>query len=342
MKRIFIPYLLLTLLFACKTDVDTNAPWKETAVIYGLIDAKLPYQTFKISKTYQNGSGNALDYAKIADSIYYKPDQLDIQLLELDSLGQATLRTIGVKAIELNSKSDGIFVAPYQILYQTDSFSVKKSSWYKLVVKNKTSGYTAEATTKVVNDFCVISPTPLPSFFDYCTDSLIPLAPVQIENRFGLRWRGSANAEAYKIKMGLHYKEIIKTRTDTAYKYIETVVNNSYVPSDNRDRTETIEGDVFFNMLKTNINTASDSPDLLRYVNGIQFTIYASGKELKTYIDVNNSSFSAVTQVQPFYTNIVNGAGIFSSRISKTKRAPLSKTTVQAIMLELPELKFAE
>src|ERR1022692_5127436 len=57
-------------LFSCKNTLDINAPWKETTVVYGLLDPNAPIQYIKINKAFL-GNGNEMAYAKIADSINY-------------------------------------------------------------------------------------------------------------------------------------------------------------------------------------------------------------------------------------------------------------------------------
>ncbi|HTL81129.1 MAG TPA: hypothetical protein VL651_05470, partial [Bacteroidia bacterium] len=52
---------------------------------------------------------------------------------------------------------------------------------------------------------------------------------------------------------------------------------------------------------------------------------------LDTYMNLNGPSTSLV-QEKPFYTNIVNGYGVFSSRVAKTKTnlilTPLTQDTL--------------
>jgi hypothetical protein len=72
MKRFFLFLSLATLtLIGCETDVDLNAPYDSTTIVYGLLDPVQDTQWIKINKTFL-GEGNNLDYALIRDSSEYK------------------------------------------------------------------------------------------------------------------------------------------------------------------------------------------------------------------------------------------------------------------------------
>ena len=48
----FLLVIFLGILFSCETDFDVNAPWQETAVIYGLLDQTLDTQRIIIYKSF--------------------------------------------------------------------------------------------------------------------------------------------------------------------------------------------------------------------------------------------------------------------------------------------------
>ena len=57
-------------LFSCKNTLEVNAPWKETTVVYGLLNVHDTVQYIKINKAFL-GNGNEMSFAKVADSINY-------------------------------------------------------------------------------------------------------------------------------------------------------------------------------------------------------------------------------------------------------------------------------
>ncbi|HML85282.1 MAG TPA: hypothetical protein PKE52_08995, partial [Bacteroidales bacterium] len=82
---------LAFLLSSCKTDFDLNAEWKDITIVYGVLDPGKSVQQVRINKAFL-GEGNALEYAKIADSIHY--DTAVIKAVIEEYVNNALTRTI--------------------------------------------------------------------------------------------------------------------------------------------------------------------------------------------------------------------------------------------------------
>jgi hypothetical protein len=80
-KIAFAIFFLFILGFSCKTDFDLNEKWKETPVVFGLLDKGDSVHYVKISKAFL-GEGNAITMAGIYDSLYYKPSDLVVYISE--------------------------------------------------------------------------------------------------------------------------------------------------------------------------------------------------------------------------------------------------------------------
>ena len=72
MKSKFATLILATsiLFSACSTDFEVIGDWKETMVVYGLLDQAQDTQYIKINKAFL-GEGNAFEYAMIKDSTQF-------------------------------------------------------------------------------------------------------------------------------------------------------------------------------------------------------------------------------------------------------------------------------
>ena len=93
MKKIFILLSIFVFLFiSCETDFDVNAEWKETTVVYGLLDASADTQYIKINKAYL-GEGDAMMMAQYSDSINFNPNDLEVKLHKLGDTLPITLVT---------------------------------------------------------------------------------------------------------------------------------------------------------------------------------------------------------------------------------------------------------
>ncbi len=111
MKKInYLAITLLVVISACSTDLSVIGEYKETMVIYGLLDQSQPKQYIKINKAFL-GEGSALAYAQIKDSAQYV-NSLNVVLkrikngVELSSYTLSPDNTI--------SKAPGTFYAPDQ------------------------------------------------------------------------------------------------------------------------------------------------------------------------------------------------------------------------------------
>ena len=62
---------------SCKEDIELVGSYKETAVIYALLDQSESIHFLKINRAFI-GPGNALEIAKIPDSSYFKNFQINM------------------------------------------------------------------------------------------------------------------------------------------------------------------------------------------------------------------------------------------------------------------------
>ena len=72
--------LLLSVLFcmtSCEVEFNPNEDWKSVTVIYGVLDQDSDTTFLRIQKGFL-GSGNYIEFAKERDSIYYKPEEIDV------------------------------------------------------------------------------------------------------------------------------------------------------------------------------------------------------------------------------------------------------------------------
>ena len=69
MMKLIFALATLTLLFSCSEKIDLIGDFKETAVVYGLLDHSDSMHYVKITRAFI-GPGNALELAQIEDSSY--------------------------------------------------------------------------------------------------------------------------------------------------------------------------------------------------------------------------------------------------------------------------------
>ena len=76
----FFTCLMAFSLLSCSKDFNSNAPYRDATIVYGIINADEDVQYVKIYKGFLT-DGNAYDAAQIYDSLYYF-DKITVELEE--------------------------------------------------------------------------------------------------------------------------------------------------------------------------------------------------------------------------------------------------------------------
>jgi hypothetical protein len=298
--RLYIVLLIFstTAFFSCKTDFPVNAPYKEVNVVYGLLELHNPVQIIKISKIYQNGNGvTAYQAAQQIDSLYQK-DSLKVSLTD----NNTGIQTALIKYLD-NHKEPGTFAYPIQYLYKTPAgFSLLASHAYLLSIYNPKTNVTSTASTFIVGD--VVSDRP---------NSTSPINfPNTGSGAYPIAFIPGPNTASYDLNLKISVREYKKSdssliRTDT----LEWTILKNYNVTPGTQVFYSILGRDFYNYLAA---TLTVDKNVYRKLDSLDFDFIGAGQELTNYISVNKPSIGIV-QKKPDYTNLSNGAGIFSSRL---------------------------
>lgn len=306
MKK-FLGFSAVVFLFSmCSTELDLLDDWKETTVVYGLLDQTEPVQYIRIQKAFL-GPDNAYDMAQQYDSINYI-NQLNVRIERMNSSGVESFVTLSPDTVY--NKEPGDFYAPMYVIYscpQTGTW-FNTSYTYRLVVNNASTGNEASATTTIVEDFDITAP-------NFTT---IGMASNNPNYKAEIKWEAAGNAVLYQVVMVFHYHEKdinnVITSHATGGWVIGEVRNNT---SSLNEESIKFDPDGFYRFVNNSV--PDDNNVVERDVDSLQFFVYACGEELDNYMQINGPS-SSIAQERPSYTNINNGLGVFSSR-TKTSRS---------------------
>ena len=315
----FLLVIFLGILFSCETDFDVNAPWQETAVIYGLLDQTLDTQRIIIYKSFL-GKESGYVMAQETDSFYYDENDLEVFLFGLDDESDT------IQKIELsyqltnnrfNSGFDTIFSTDYSVEYITTE-NLSQDLTYHLYVHNVNSGYEATSSTNLIEPLDIN-----PGFSDE-----IKFFKNNEYRTHKLKWTSSTFGKIYKPFMRVYYYEKNVLTENVSRKFIELSFPQIY--SQNINGNESMEigitGENFYYFIK---NSIEENLDVLRinakdledgfaeydyWQGGIDFRFLVGGEAIAQYIEINNLP-SVIFQDPPSYSNIINGKGIFSSRL---------------------------
>ena len=303
-------FLCSVLATSCDNEVDINADWKETIIVYGLLDANDSVQYIKINKAFLNEKQSAYQVAQIADSLYL--DSVYASLTDLTSGEVITLNRVNKLP-----KDSGIFNNDVNYLWQT-SRKLVEGREYEINVRNPKSGISVNARTKTVSTANIRAPfTSKKSVFSLGTDYITAMCSPGL------------NSKAYDIKFTVEYEEI--NTHDTSVKETKTAVWNmvSNFQVSSGDLIRKIEKTAFLQFLG---NTIKANPNYLHRIKSVGAIFYGGNQDLVDYISVNEPSIGIV-QKQSEYSNVVGGLGLFASRcrqeISGIKFDPASIKTLQ-------------
>lgn len=319
----------------CSNEVEVIGEWKEIPIIYGLVNLLEDSVTYiRVEKAFLPPNTSAYEVAKIADSLYYPAQDIDVLLYEndvvVDTLEQVDLNQLGIV------KDTGTFASNVNYAYRTffnfmKSYDVNYN--YRIEVHNKVTGNTFAASTKSINwdgNFEITVPSVnLPiDFYTYNVS--------QQRDEFksiSVNWREAEDAGIYDMRLLVHYAEfevdvnqtgepeIAGTRECKTLEWLHTLnfLSIDEPSADGIFRRE-VEGDKFFEHLAERLSSLSGT-NRRRCFTGIDVVVDAAGEDFAEYIKAQNANESLIGGLYPIdpYTNVENGFGIFSTRIRRSK-----------------------
>ena len=323
MKQIKHILLLLVVFIvnSCKTDLNLLAPYKESVAVYALLNQYDSVQYIRVNRVFL-GAQNANTTAQIKDSVYFKPGEATVYI-EKYMNGYLKQKINFIETYE-KPLAPGAFNSD-QLIYRSNqklkSDSETGDIEYRLTVKNNTTGKIYTAKTKLIQDltasiackeldfYCFLN-TPNVSI----TSSMINTTPAAIPKTF-IKYGAPVNARICSFALRFFYSDSLFDGTK-AQHYID--MNFGERKTKGLGGSDVMEftffGDEFYKTVAKNIH---DDPSVMnRMADSINFFIIAGGEELNLYNEINGTS-GAFGQEKPYYSNISDGLGIFSSRYIK-------------------------
>lgn len=302
LKRGIVHYSVFVLLLigfaSCSNELDSTATWKETLVVYCLLDAKADTQFVRVSKAFLNEKTGALQIAQIADSLY--PDTVIVTIKNLNTGKISRLSKFNAP------KQPGIFNNsrhPLYIMVKQNGDSIAVRNNYAIEVINPKTGFRVWSETNIVEPAKISSPFRNSNAVFTFNFNLI------VFNFYtGLNSAGSDG------KFIVNYTEMSKI--DTNQKVNKTIIwdlfTSQYVnPGKSIVIAQTQKSMFYFMQAKMGIDNSK-----LRRINSVGCALYTGNQQVMDYISINEPSLGIV-QKQAEYTNINGGYGLFGSRCAQ-------------------------
>ena len=326
MKSIFkftFLVVFISFFYSCSEKVNLVGDFKETAVVYGLLDHSDSIHFIKITRAFI-GPGNALELAKIPDSSYF--NQVEATVSEFVD-GNLTRTWILEDTLVENKDTTGAFYGPEQKVYyfKTLPTTVSSSGLNGVIQTSPNPQLTSlnpDATYKfkaIINggEFEVTGETELVKGITTTTSS--QNFTFKFANNpgeyvpTGVAVSNSGNSFVVNTQLDIAFNEhrgsdITEKRFNWQLGEVSTLPGTA--------KTFSAVGKTFYDLVKTNVS--NDPTITKRTFNGIYVTVTGGAEELYNYMVVNQPS-STLAHSKPSYTNLTvsNGkrvVGIFSSR----------------------------
>jgi hypothetical protein len=311
-----------TLMAGCSTDLDINAPYKETTVVYALFNQREDTHFVKINKAYL-GEGDALAFAQIRDSSEYTAE--DIEYAQVVQIYEGNeLNTFDLQPITVNNREPGTFYSPAQTLYffkgiqQQISGSTNptpvyldQNSSYELRLKVK--GNELRASTVISNDFSI-----RPNDQDTATTSnrinFMALGGGGYAT-YELNWTSRVNCKRFQVSWRFRYDEVRGDDTTSrsfTQEWGTRIVSNS---ANSQELDLILPGEAFYRTVRDRV--PSDPSVTSRIFRGVDFLFTVADDEFNTFLSLQEP-ISGIVEERPTYSNIEGGVGLFASRYNKT------------------------
>ena len=322
MMKYIIALVTFAILYSCNEKIDLIGDFKETAVVYGLLDHSDSMHYVKITRAFI-GPGNALEIAQIEDSSYF--DAVDATIEEIQ--GGSVLRTWTLKDTLIENKdTNGVFYAPFQKVYYFKTLpttisssgafgtiqtspnemmsSLNPDNQYRLKAVINSGEFEVTGTTSLVNGLTTTASSQNFTFKFAEDPAKYRSTSVTISN--------TGNSHVVNAELGIRIAEYIAT--DASVKTIGWRIGESDVLP-NTSKTFSANGITFYNLVNSNVT--DDALIDERNFLGFEVTVTGGSEDLNNYITVNQPS-SSLAQNKPTYTNLevtndYRVIGIFSS-----------------------------
>lgn len=306
----------MSIITSCKNDLDVIDDYKETSIVYGLINFRDTTQYIRVQKAYL-GEGNAYLMAQIADSVYQDTAIMEVKMIKT-SAGATKDSVIRFRPLAGLTKDEGLFSNFPHIIYQSiddpatpaKEDYVDKNATYKLVVYNKKNGQEISAITSIVKDVLLEPVSPL----------LYPSTNINLsgDNPFKTEVTFPSYGKVLNLTVKFNYVEYTIGSNFFENKTLSYNMDDFVASSDNGGQKFTYElyGEKFFAWLKTKIDF---DPTKKRYASQatLDFIFTIGAEEFYNYYTISNSG-ALLNDVIPEYTNLSEGFGLFSSRVKTT------------------------
>ena len=326
----------------CETDIDVIAPKRDVTIIYGLLEADKTKHYIKINRAFV-GEDSATVLAAKEGVNEYASDEMSAKVLELSETGEVT-NAWDLTATYSTGKEDGAFFSDSNKIYFFEA-QLNANRLYKLECIVNVDGEDEKkvtATTDIIGQAASSggieqvrliapglsgNPGSTNNQTDRSSDEVKLVNGIEYNSGFKVSWSNVSGGVLYTAFLRLYYRDFnISSGLQTAYDSVTLSIGTRQFDTDEQISFPSIGTEDYFATIGKRVSDLepAEISGIKRIVSDtVQFFIEVANEELATYIEVNQP-ISGVVQDRPEYTNVLNGIGIFGSRVvANTKRSSI-------------------
>jgi hypothetical protein len=369
MRLLLLVLSALFILNSCSTDLDVNADYKETPIIFALINQNDSINYVRLQRSFSNENSSALEIARNFDSLFYDTTRVKLSLIEVRGAGDGTIDSTEVDVLvpEYNTnKADGIFgpTNGAQYVYKTDFANWRTDgSQYIFKFENFETKLVATAKTDVVECASISNPV------SYRCDEIAfgNALNRNIDYNFNLKqnsevsffeFQGPKNAAYFSCEAEVEFiqeyeedsrqNDTINTGNISRWQMLTLDLDENNLRKYGESELLSVGRKNLGNYLQRVIDVSNDDSEgvLKRSLLNIRFYFYYYNASYENYLEVNGN-FNPLSQTKPLYTNVVNGLGLVASRnvlvspkLKLQDPSNFSEESAGFYFEEWPQLKF--
>jgi hypothetical protein len=298
-------FAFISLLTCCKPDLNVNAPYQETPIVYGLLNQMDSVHYVKITKAFL-GEASAYQMAQVSDSSDYG-DNLEVFIEEIRGNSK---RSFNLERTIITRNEPGSFPQK-QSVYKFETplnAPLLVDAKYRLNAKNKVTGMEISAETPLIHPFDISSPSSI------LQQPISFVAGGKLSD-FNIAWSVAKNGMRYDVKLIFNYLEVNHANPnapDTTARKVEWSYKGLKT-SGGEKMNQKVGGEEFLRRIKNAIQPTTENIE--RLVVGVDLIFDVGGEDLNTYMEVNEPATGIVIE-RPDFTNVAGGIGVFSCRYS--------------------------
>lgn len=304
MMKSFSFIAILTVLLglnSCETEFSLNGDYKPIPIVFGLLDHQDTIHMIKITKAFLGDDDN-LVYAKIPDSSYFA--QVDAQIIEYNKEGKKTNRVWQLRDSVIQNKDvNGIFYGPDQKIYYFVEPDLNTEYTYQIVGDINEGEHSFSAETELIDGFSVPNTVNLSNKVSFAKNTVD-------EDKDYITWiiniTPGENTAKFETSYTFHWTEHYVNGDSAKF----SLTRNSGEETD-MSKPVRVSGLDFYQWIQSEIPT--DDNVVTRTADGFDLHISLAHSNLLQYMEVSKP-VSGIAQIQPVFTNIEGGYGLFSSR----------------------------